>query len=105
METNGHINFWADLEKGVSRSLSLPFLYIVADRNTQVQQPTPTPERRRGGNAEYEADKRREEEKWDSQLTMYLGRPAKELKPWYTSEDLVSGEDRKKTEEQKMEAA
>lgn len=80
VDSNGHINFWADLEQGVMAS-------------TQ------------GGNEEYLAEKKKEQDKWEEQITMYLGRPAKELRPWYGERDLTNGEDRKKTEDQLLEAA
>lgn len=58
-----------------------------------------------GGNKDYEADKKAEAAKFEEQVTMFLGKPAKELHPWYNSADLKSGEERKKTEEQRLEVA
>lgn len=57
----------------------------------------------RRGNPEHEAEKKKEQDKWDEMTTMYLGKPAKELKPWYSNADLISGEDRKRTEDQWQE--
>jgi hypothetical protein len=79
LDTGGHINFWADIEQGA----------VLPPR----------------GNAEYAADKKKEQDRWDEQITMYLGRPAKELKPWYGERDLRNGEDRKRTDDQLLEAA
>ncbi|GAA93906.1 uncharacterized protein L969DRAFT_42785 [Mixia osmundae IAM 14324] len=81
IDTDGHLNFWADLERGGTLPAQL------------------------GNNPRREADKRKEQEKWDAQTTMYLGRPAKELQPWYTTKDLLSGEERRRTDEQKLELA
>ena len=57
------------------------------------------------GNAEFEAEKKAKEQKWDDSITMYLSRPASELKPWYGERDLKNGQDRKKTHDQLLEAA
>ncbi|RIA90687.1 hypothetical protein C1645_769410 [Glomus cerebriforme] len=54
----GHINFWADIEK--------ESLAVVST------------------NPEYEAEKKAKEKKWEKQFTMYLGDVVKEQKPWYT---------------------
>ena len=42
---------------------------------------------------------------YEEQITMYLGKPAKELRPWYSDKELKSGEERKRTDEQKLELA
>ncbi|OLL23144.1 hypothetical protein NEOLI_000568 [Neolecta irregularis DAH-3] len=74
-----HINFWGDLEDGK---------LAVGKKDYE--------------NPERQAEKKAEDEKWDSQITMRLGRPAKEMKPWYSSLDLESSE-QKRTKEQRWE--
>lgn len=56
-------------------------------------------------NPSYVRDQQRKEEKWEEQVTIYLGKPAKELRPWYSDLELKSGEERKKTDEQRLEQA
>lgn len=90
VDESGHINFWASQE-GVRKRQRSAGQDITAGK--------------RRGNSEYEADKNAEKQKWEEQTTMFLGKPAKELHPWYQNEDLQSGEERKKSHEQKLEAA
>ena len=73
------VNFWADLENG---------------------NPAQTP--RLKTNADYEAEKKAEQDKWDSQITMYLQAPPK---TWYDSSDRLNHKERKMTEDQKLEHA
>lgn len=50
-------------------------------------------------NAEHEAEKKSKEEKLEAQYTMGLGKPAEELKPWYSTLDMVGEvKGRKKTD-------
>ncbi|RGB30601.1 hypothetical protein C1646_671564 [Rhizophagus diaphanus] len=69
----GHINFWADIEK--------ESLAVVST------------------NPEYEAEKKAKEKKWEKQFTMYLGDVVKEQKPWYTR---VESEFEKQYKEERM---
>lgn len=78
---DGHVNFWAAQESGL------------------------VPANARQGNASYARDKKRQEDRWEDQITMYLGKPAKELRPWYSDKELKSGEERKRTDEQRLELA
>ncbi|KAK9760271.1 hypothetical protein K7432_015898 [Basidiobolus ranarum] len=55
-----HINFWAEYEK--------------------------KPVNTHKGNPEYEADKKKEQDKWDRQITKYLGDVVKGKDPWYAKE-------------------
>jgi hypothetical protein len=91
VDKSGHINFWAGQEGLRKRQRSEGSKDIVSGKKR--------------GNSDYEADKNAEKQKWEDQNTMYLGKPAKELHPWYQSEDLQSGEEQKKSHEQKLEAA
>lgn len=81
MTTNGHLNFWAQLESQPASSSST------------------------AQNASFLRDQKLASDKWEDQITMYLGKPAKELRPWYSDKDLRSGEERKRTEEQRLELA
>lgn len=90
VDRDGHINFWAGQE-GLRKRQRSGGEDASADK--------------RRGNKDYESDKADEKKKWDERTTMYLGKPAKELRPWYQSEDLQSGEEKKKSHEQKLEAA
>lgn len=89
--SDGHINFWADEEH--------------VQRKRRPGNDAVAPRGKRKGNSEYEADKMREKQRWEEQNTMFLGKPVKELHPWYQSEDLQSSEERKRSHEQKLEAA
>jgi len=82
IESNGHINFWADMERGVIPTKS-----------------------RSHTNPEYEAEKKREADKWEAQITMSLGGPLKDLKPWYADAELKSVGERNRTQEQSLDAA
>ncbi|ORX93947.1 hypothetical protein K493DRAFT_352937 [Basidiobolus meristosporus CBS 931.73] len=57
-----HINFWADYEKKS----------VVTSK----------------GNPEYEADKKKEQDKWDRQITKYLGDVVKGKEPWYAKQSV-----------------
>lgn len=81
--SKGHVNFWANQESAA----------LVPSTSSSAQ------------NASYLRDKKRAEDKWDEQITMYLGKPAKELRPWYSDKELKSGEERKRTDEQRLELA
>lgn len=71
---DGHINLFSDLEK--------------PNRRNKVEK-----------NAEHEAEKKAKEEKLEAQYTMGLGKPAEELKPWYSTLDMVGEvKGRKKTD-------
>lgn len=71
---DGHINLFGDLEK--------------PNRRNKVEK-----------NAEHEAEKKAKEEKLEAQYTMGLGKPAEELKPWYSTLDMVGEvKGRKKTD-------
>lgn len=61
---DGHINLFADLEN--------------PKRQNKVEK-----------NAEHEAEKKTKDEKLEAQYTMGLGKPAEELKPWYSTLDMV----------------
>ncbi|RSH84162.1 uncharacterized protein EHS24_005667 [Apiotrichum porosum] len=67
-QTAGHLNFWADLESGKGAPVPAP--------------PTAADLERR--KAEQEADK----------FTVYLSRPDRETKPWYSDRDLKRVEDK-----------
>lgn len=70
---DGHINLFASLEN---------------PRRKNVEK-----------NAEHEAEKKAKEEKLEAQYTMGLGKPAEELRPWYSTLDMVGEvKGRKKTE-------
>lgn len=56
-------------------------------------------------NAEYETEKKTTQEKEEGKMTMYLGGPKKDLKPWYSNPDLKSVDERNRTQEQKLDAA
>jgi len=73
----GHLNFWADLEKGIPTRASKPKT-----------------------NAEYEAEKKAAQDKWDSQITMYIQAPPKS---WYDSRDGLNHSERSRTIDQKLE--
>jgi hypothetical protein len=75
------VNFFADLEGGVPSASTL---------------------RQSKRNAEYEAEKKAEQEKWDRQITMYLEAPPK---TWYDSQDGLNDKERKRTEDQRLEKA
>ncbi|UZJ52639.1 hypothetical protein CBS101457_001959 [Exobasidium rhododendri] len=90
LDKSGHINFWANQE-GVRKRQRSEGKDVVSGK--------------RRGNSDYEAEKNAEKQKWEEQNTMFLGKPAKELHPWYQNEDLQSGEEQKKSHEQKLEAA
>lgn len=75
------VNFFADLERG-------PVAASSSQRDKR--------------NAEYEAEKKAAEEKWDRQITMYLEAPAK---TWYDSKDGLKPTERKRTEDQRLEKA
>ncbi|BEJ14333.1 hypothetical protein CspHIS471_0401000 [Cutaneotrichosporon sp. HIS471] len=65
--TEGHVNFWADLESGKESALVQPSMQDAATRK-----------------AAQEADK----------LTMYLERPDRETRPWYADKELRHVEER-----------
>jgi hypothetical protein len=90
VDKSGHINFWVGQESARKRQHSNGEEKSVGKRR---------------GNSEYEAEKSAEKQRWEDQTTMYLGKPAKELHPWYQNKDLQSGEERKRSHEQKLEAA
>lgn len=72
--TDGHINLFGDLENPKRRS--------------KVEK-----------NAEYETEKKAKEEKLEAQYSMGLGKPAEELKPWYSTLDMIGEiKGRKKTD-------
>ncbi|CAG8433047.1 6332_t:CDS:2 [Ambispora gerdemannii] len=71
--TEGHINFWAELEENSLKQKVLT-------------------------NPEYEAEKKAKEDKWERTITMYLDDVSKDLKPWYNS---LSLSDARKLEEEK----
>ncbi|PWN52977.1 hypothetical protein IE53DRAFT_366747 [Violaceomyces palustris] len=87
-DSKGHINFWATHEKRDGKSA-----LTHGGRGTT------------GGNAELIAERKAQAEKFEQSVTLCLGKPASELHPWYSSPDLKSGQERKKTEEQKLEEA
>lgn len=92
VDRSGHINFWAGQEGERKRQRS------------HGEETTSAGKRR--GNSEYEAEKSAEKQKWEEQTTMFLGKPAaKELHPWYQSKDLQGGEERKRSQEQRLEVA
>lgn len=71
---DGHINLFGDLDN--------------PKRRNKVEK-----------NAEHEAEKKAKEEKLEAQYTMGLGKPAEELKPWYSTLDMVGEvKGRKKTD-------
>lgn len=71
---DGHINLFGDLENPKRRS--------------KVEK-----------NAEYETEKKAKEEKLEAQYSMGLGKPAEELKPWYSTLDMIGEiKGRKKTD-------
>jgi hypothetical protein len=88
VDRSGHINFWAGQEKKRQRSAG-----------------EEASSGKRKGNSEYEAEKSAEKQKWEEQNTMYLGKPAKDMNPWYQDKDLQSGAEKKRSHEQKLEAA
>lgn len=69
---------------------------------TSQQSGPPRKGSHRKGNAEYEAEKQAEQDKWESQITMYLRAPPK---TWYDSTDRLSHQERGRTEDQKLEHA
>lgn len=72
--TDGHINLFGELEN--------------PKRRGKVEK-----------NAEYETEKKAKEEKLEAQYSMGLGKPAEELKPWYSTLDMVGEiKGRKKTD-------
>ena len=87
---DGHINFFQiDQQPGVRSSIQSELIKQVS----------------RGGNAEYAADKKREQEKWDAMVTMSLGGPKKDLRPWYADRDLKRVDELERTQEQNVEVA
>lgn len=110
-----HVNFWADEEKSASSSQNKRPRSSGREslRSSSSSQPGPRdPSRRSGtsssamqGNADFEAEQRAEKKRFEDQVTMFLGKPAKELDPWYQNGDLKSGAERKKTQEQRLEEA
>lgn len=92
VDTSGHINFWVGQEGDRKRQRSHGEEASILGK--------------RRDNSEYEAGKSAEKQKWEEQTTMFLGKPAaKELHPWYQNKDLQSGEERKRSQEQRLEAA
>lgn len=79
------VNFFADLERGPTAG--------IGSSNGAVSQ-------RSKRNADYEAEKKAEEEKWDRQITMYLEAPPK---TWYDSQDGLKPNERVRTEDQRLE--
>lgn len=53
------------------------------------------------GNAEYQAEKTAEKRKNEDAFTMYLDKPAKEMKPWYSQVDMISSGDLEISERKK----
>lgn len=92
VNNSGHINFWADEEGRPSSSSS-------SSSKRARSEVT------RKGNTEHEAEKRAEKRRFEEQVTMFLGRPAKELQRWYQDSDLRSGTERTKSQEQRLEDA
>lgn len=71
---DGHINLFSDIEN--------------PKRQNRIEK-----------NAEHEAEKKAKEAKLEAQYTMGLGKPAEELKPWYSTLDMVGEvKGRKKTD-------
>jgi len=83
---NGHINFWSGLEN---------------QSTSKVFGGNPTLEK----NQAYMNDLKKKDEKWDEMITMRLDKPAHELHPWYSQNDLVNGEDRKLSDRKIRERA
>ena len=75
------VNFFADLERGPAAASS---------------------SRRDKRNADYEAEKKAAEEKWDRQITMYIEAPPK---TWYDSQDGLKPAERQQTDDQRLEKA
>ena len=73
------VNFWADVESG--------------------RKPT-TSQGASKKNADYETEKKAEQDKWDSQITMYLAAPPK---TWYDSQDGLNPKERTRTQDQRIE--
>ncbi|KAH9445066.1 hypothetical protein MJO28_012848 [Puccinia striiformis f. sp. tritici] len=73
---NGHINFWSGLE---NQSTSKQF-----GQNAGLEK-----------NEAYMNDIKKKDEKWEDMITMRLDKPAHELNPWYSQNDLINGEDKK----------
>ncbi|KAL1410636.1 hypothetical protein Q8F55_004653 [Vanrija albida] len=65
--SGGHLNFWADMENGKDAPAPVPTLADAAKKK-----------------AEQDADR----------FTMYLGRPERETKPWYTDRELKRVEEK-----------
>ncbi|OAV93329.1 hypothetical protein PTTG_08726 [Puccinia triticina 1-1 BBBD Race 1] len=83
---NGHINFWFGLE---NQSTSKVF-----GRNAGLEK-----------NQAYMNDLKKKDEKWDELITMRLDKPAHELNPWYSQNDLINGEDKKVSHRKAKERA
>lgn len=81
MSEDGHFNFFADLERGPAN----------ASTSRRVKQ-----------NADYEAEKKAAEEKWDRQITMYIEAPPQ---TWYDSKDGLKPAERKQTDDQRADKA
>lgn len=79
VDSTGHINFWADQ--------------------------APRSEHQRPGQQDTNKQQQQQRKQREPELPFTLSRPAKELQPWYTDAQLQNGQDRKKSEEQKLEDA
>lgn len=88
------VNFWADLERGKGGG--------GGPSGQRQQQQQSTSRSLTKTNAEYEAEKKAEQDKWDSQVTMYIQAPPKS---WYDSQDRLNHAERKQTADQKLERA
>ncbi|KAL7272444.1 hypothetical protein RUND412_004746 [Rhizina undulata] len=77
---DGHINLFASLEEDPGATTSRS--------------------RRAEKNEEYEAEKRAKEEKLEAQYTIALGKPADELRPWYSTLDKVGEKQERKSSKQ-----
>ena len=71
------VNFWMDAEQG-----------------------RPDASTSKSGNKDYQAEKKAEDDKWEAQITMYIKDPPKS---WYNSTDGLRPEERKRTEDQRIE--
>ncbi|PLW40281.1 hypothetical protein PCANC_07211 [Puccinia coronata f. sp. avenae] len=83
---NGHINFWSGLEN---------------QSTSKVFRGNPGLEK----NQAYMKDLKKKDEKWEEMITMRLDKPAHELNPWYSQNDLVNGEDKKLSDRKVRERA
>lgn len=90
--STAHINFWSQEESMPDRAKKARPESSGAEWSTQTSR-----DKSRG--------EKNEKEKWEERMTMFLGRPSKELQPWYQDSELKSGIERKKSHEQLLEEA